>query len=122
LRVSLTVTNPMVVVSVRRAGAMAGGIPMTEQKHLKALVRARMARTGESYTTARRHVVPREASPPGLTPMAEFRAHDRHCMTAVFTPDDEWVVSGGFGGQARIWTTGGRLVGELIGHESSVNV
>jgi hypothetical protein len=30
---------------------------MTEQKHLKALIRARMARTGESYSTARRHVV-----------------------------------------------------------------
>ena len=29
---------------------------MTSQKQLKARVRARMARTGESYTTARRHV------------------------------------------------------------------
>lgn len=30
---------------------------MTSQKQLKARIRARMARTGESYTTARRHVV-----------------------------------------------------------------
>jgi hypothetical protein len=30
---------------------------MTEQKHLKARVRARMARTGERYAAARRHVV-----------------------------------------------------------------
>ena len=30
---------------------------MTESKHLKARIRARMARTGERYTTARRHVV-----------------------------------------------------------------
>jgi hypothetical protein len=30
---------------------------MTQQKKLKQLVRARMARTGESYTTARRHVL-----------------------------------------------------------------
>jgi hypothetical protein len=30
---------------------------MTARKHLKQLVRARMARTGESYATARRHVV-----------------------------------------------------------------
>ena len=30
---------------------------MTEHKHLKKLVRERMARTGESYSTARRHVV-----------------------------------------------------------------
>jgi hypothetical protein len=29
---------------------------MTSQKHLKARIRARMARTGERYTTARRHV------------------------------------------------------------------
>ncbi|MDG6109964.1 DUF4872 domain-containing protein [Dactylosporangium aurantiacum] len=35
---------------------------MTDHKHLKRLVRARSARTGESYTTARRHVL---ATAPG---------------------------------------------------------
>ncbi|HYN94548.1 MAG TPA: BtrH N-terminal domain-containing protein, partial [Pilimelia sp.] len=30
---------------------------MTEQKHLKARIRARMARTGERYAAARRHVI-----------------------------------------------------------------
>lgn len=30
---------------------------MTDKKHLKARIRARMAKTGERYTTARRHVV-----------------------------------------------------------------
>jgi hypothetical protein len=30
---------------------------MTAHKHLKERIRARMARTGESYTTARRHVL-----------------------------------------------------------------
>ena len=30
---------------------------MTEQKDFKALVRERMSRTGERYTTARAHVV-----------------------------------------------------------------
>lgn len=94
---------------------------MTEQKHLKALIRSRMARTGESYTTARSHIVERVALP-SLTASAEFRAHDKHCMTAVFAPDDSHLVSGGFGGQARIWTPDGTLVGELVGHESSVNV
>ena len=93
---------------------------MTEQKHLKALIRARMARTGESYTAARRHIVKAEARP-SLTPRAEFRAHDKHCMTAVFTPDDQHLVSGGFGGQARIWTLDGTLAGELVGHESAVS-
>jgi len=40
---------------------------MTENKQLKARVRSRMARTGESYTTAHRHVVA-GATPPGLLP------------------------------------------------------
>lgn len=30
---------------------------MTTQKHLKQLIRARMAKTGEHYTTARRHII-----------------------------------------------------------------
>ena len=93
---------------------------MTEQKHLKALIRARMARTGESYTAARRHIVKAEVRP-SLTPTAEFRAHDRHCMTGVFTPDDAHLISGGCGGQARIWTLDGTLAGELVGHESAVS-
>ena len=76
---------------------------MTQQKHRKALIRARMARTGEAYTAARRHVVSLER-PPALTAAGAFRAHDRHCQVAVFTPDDRHVLSGGFGGEARIWT------------------
>jgi len=94
---------------------------MTEQKHLKALIRARMARTGESYTSARSHIVKPDARP-SLTPTAAFRAHDKHCMTAVFTPDDAHIISGGFGGQARIWTLDGSLSGELVGHEAAVSV
>jgi hypothetical protein len=42
---------------------------MTESKHLKARIRARMARTGERYMTARRHVV-------GDRPAAEAPAAD----------------------------------------------
>ena len=94
---------------------------MTEQKHLKALIRARMARTGEAYTSARSHIV-KPDSRPSLTPTAVFRAHDKHCMTAVFTPDDAHLISGGFGGQARIWTLDGTLNGELVGHEAAVSV
>lgn len=94
---------------------------MTEQKHLKALIRSRMRRTGESYTTARSHIVRAEART-SLTATTEFRAHDKHCMTAVFTPDDAQLVSGGFGGQARIWALDGTPVGELVGHESAVTV
>ena len=36
---------------------------MTKQKHLKARIRARMSKTGESYATARRHVVVDEPQP-----------------------------------------------------------
>lgn len=42
---------------------------MTARKHLKQLVRGRMARTGESYATARRHVV---ASAGTVRPAARF--------------------------------------------------
>ena len=35
--------------------------PMTQQKHLKQIVRARMEKTGERYAAARRHVVASEA-------------------------------------------------------------
>ncbi len=94
---------------------------MTEQKHLKALIRARMARTGESYTSARSHIVKPDARP-SLTPTIAFRAHDKHCMTAVFTRDGAHIISGGFGGQARIWTLDGSLSGELVGHEAAVSV
>ena len=94
---------------------------MTERKHLKALIRSRMARTGESYAAARRHIVRPEA-PLSLTAAVEFRAHDKHCMTAVFTPDGRQIVSGGFGGQARIWTLDGSPAGEFVGHEAAISV
>ena len=39
---------------------------MTEPKHLKARIRERMARTGERYATARRHVVGAENPSPAV--------------------------------------------------------
>jgi hypothetical protein len=63
---------------------------MTEQKNLKRLVRDRMARTGESYTTARRHVLARagraEAAPlpPGIVPgYPEFGGGQHHPTTLL---------------------------------------
>ncbi|CAN5840626.1 hypothetical protein BH20ACT6_BH20ACT6_02750 [soil metagenome] len=41
---------------------------MTERKKLKARVRARMARTGETYTTAHRHVAVGDENPAGRSP------------------------------------------------------
>src|SRR5262245_7893204 len=40
-----------------QGGSAGKAIHMTAHKHLKEIVRARMRKTGESYTTARRHIV-----------------------------------------------------------------
>ncbi|MFD4673912.1 hypothetical protein ACFWNN_29620 [Lentzea sp. NPDC058450] len=53
---------------------------MTEQKSFKRLVRARMERTGESYSTARRHVL-KDARPTG-------QMHDSWLLWEVL--DGEW--------------------------------
>jgi hypothetical protein len=52
----------MADATARGVGPAAGARPgeeqsMTSEKHLKARIRARMAKTGERYATARRHVV-----------------------------------------------------------------
>lgn len=73
---------------------------MTDHKHLKALIRSRISRTGESYSIARMHLVTER--PPTLTPEMVIEAHDRHCMAVRFTTDGRSLISGGFGGQARV--------------------
>jgi hypothetical protein len=88
---------------------------MTTSKHLKTAVRARMARTGERYTTARRHVVgapPPETPPPGVVrgwpAFGGGRHHDSALLAHLLaasgvettdgTPLDEPVVAGLAGG------------------------
>jgi hypothetical protein len=44
------------------------GRTVTGQKDLKRLIRARMARTGESYTTARLHILRRKTTAPAIRP------------------------------------------------------
>ena len=62
---------------------------MTERKGLKKLVRERMARTGESYTTARRHVLARATSqsllplPDGVLPGYDIFGAERHRESAL---------------------------------------
>jgi hypothetical protein len=61
---------------------------MTEHRHLKKLIRERMTRTGESYTTARRHVVAatareRAALPPGLVPGYGEFGGGQHRLSAL---------------------------------------
>ena len=94
---------------------------MTQHKHFKALVRARMARTGDRYATARRHVAEAVADVT-LEPITEFRAHERHAIAVAFMPDGRELLSGGFGGGATVRSTSDwSVVGELRGHEASVN-
>jgi hypothetical protein len=54
---------------------------MTAHKHLKQRVRARMARTGESYTTARRHVL--NALPPSEYLLLGGAHPDTHAIAGV---------------------------------------
>jgi hypothetical protein len=55
--------------------------PVTAHKHLKERIRARMARTGESYTTARRHVV--NALPPSEYQLLGGLHPDAHAIAGV---------------------------------------
>jgi Butirosin biosynthesis protein H, N-terminal/Domain of unknown function (DUF4872) len=54
---------------------------MTAHKHLKERIRARMARTGESYTTARRHVL--NALPPAEYELLGGVHPDTHAIAGV---------------------------------------
>ena len=45
---------------------------MTAHKHFKHLVRSRMTKTGESYTTARRQILRDEPAPKSLAPVAKW--------------------------------------------------
>jgi Domain of unknown function (DUF4872)/Butirosin biosynthesis protein H, N-terminal len=87
---------------------------VTSQKHLKAAVRARMARTGERYTTAHRHLTAsRDGAPvavlPGYRTFGGGRHHDSAMLTHVLgaagvtaahdgQPLDEPMVAGLAGG------------------------
>ncbi len=54
--------------------------------------------------------------------VAEFKAHDKHTSALAFVPGGLELLSGGFSGQARIWSTGDwSSAGELVGHTGSVN-
>jgi Butirosin biosynthesis protein H, N-terminal/Domain of unknown function (DUF4872) len=59
----------------------ADGATMTAHKHLKERIRARMDRTGESYTTARRHVL--NALPPSEYRLPGGLHPDTHAIAGV---------------------------------------
>jgi hypothetical protein len=59
---------------------------MTSHKHLKSAVRARMARTGERYTAARRHLAgPTATALPGVLPGYDTFGGGRHHDSGLLT-------------------------------------
>jgi WD40 repeat protein len=94
---------------------------MTQQKHLKALIRGRQARTGESYSIARKQILDRLRHVE-FSLLTEFKAHQKHANQIRFTNDGSELLSGGFSGEAKIWSTKDwAQIGELVGHSQSVN-
>jgi hypothetical protein len=71
---------------------------MTEQRKLKQTVRTRMARTGESYTAARRQVVRRTPAPGSPAVRHRDSALVRHQLAAAGLPLSEAMVCGLGGG------------------------
>lgn len=65
---------------------------MTQNKDLKAAVRARMAKTGESYTTARRNLLQKQSAGPD-TPEAAATERSTAAIRLQL-PDDELVFEG----------------------------
>jgi hypothetical protein len=95
---------------------------MTAHKHLKERIRARMARTGESYTTARRHVL--NALPPADYRLLGGVHPDTHAIAGVLAnrglvaphtgqPLSEAMVLGAGGGLGA-----GYILWEFKAHDS----
>ena len=95
---------------------------MTAHKHLKERIRARMARTGESYTTARRHVL--NALPPAEYQLLGGVHPDTHAIAGVLAnrgllaphtgqPLSEAMVLGAGGGLGA-----GYILWEFKAHDS----
>ncbi len=85
---------------------------MTEHKHLKAKIRARMARTGERYAAARRHVVGRTERPEtdhgwtlrgGLHPDSAAVAHVLADLGVDLSEAMVLGVGGGLGAGYILW-------------------
>src|ERR1043165_1080282 len=115
-----TITVPLASRSPESAGragsppfpAREGEGTMTERRHFKQLVRARMAKTGESYSTARRHILaqapefaaaipPLHHSPgntPGPTALRALLSHAGVRAPHTGAPFSEAMVFGVAGG------------------------
>ncbi|WP_206184872.1 BtrH N-terminal domain-containing protein [Thermoactinospora rubra] len=79
---------------------------MTDKKQLKARIRARMAKTGESYTAARRHVVGATAEPRDGDWVFTGGRHPDSAVVAALTGLSEplvFLAGGGIGAGYILW-------------------
>ena len=94
---------------------------MTSDKHFKQLVRARMAATGEPYSTARDRIRAAEVDIALADPVVA-EVHGRHGQSVTFTPDGTRIVSGGQDARIAILDAAtGTVEAELTGHDKVVN-
>lgn len=91
---------------------------MTKQKAFKRRVRARMAKTGESYSSARRMLLPTPPRPVSIAPAAEprypdstVRAATGHDWGAWFAILDEWGAADRTHAEIARWLVAERNVG-----------
>jgi WD40 repeat protein len=94
---------------------------MTANKHLKHLVRTRMAATGESYTQAgeRLRTVLTDVR---LDEPMTVEVHGKHGQTVAFTADGTRLLSGGQDARIAILDPRtGAVTGTMTGHEKVVN-
>jgi len=98
---------------------------MTEHKHLKRLIRERIAATGESYSTARRHVLAligrQTPAPEALSPVLvpgydTFGGGQRLVLTGPVAAVD---LAGAV--RSALATTVAHLTGPVLGHAFDVN-
>ncbi|GAB2487344.1 DUF4287 domain-containing protein [Nocardiopsis aegyptia] len=79
---------------------------MTRQKSFKQRVRARMDKTGESYTAARAHLVGRDGEPPAPDPATAAPAAERPARSGAAIPPTTAAISSRVSDEALLRTTG----------------
>lgn len=94
---------------------------MTTQMHFKQLVRARMAATGQGYSTARAALLAAETDVTLRDPVVA-QVHGRHGQAVAFTPDATRVLSAGQDARVAVLdAASGEVEGALSGHGKVVN-
>ena len=87
---------------------------MTQQKDLKRRIRERMEKTGESYTTARAHVLgkrpPAQVSPPPPSPIAAALGASRGPAISVVEPVDVTEEAIALGLKCKVLASDGVIV------------